>query len=66
MDAPSFGAERKRTPAEQGNELGFAARADRSAARPKCNSSARIVSRFDDYANRWHTLPVGDSMTVTW
>ncbi|MEE2034114.1 hypothetical protein [Rhodococcus chondri] len=26
----------------------------------------RIVSRFDDYAERWHTLPVGDSLTVQW
>ncbi|MFD9004098.1 hypothetical protein ACFV0T_24565 [Streptomyces sp. NPDC059582] len=26
----------------------------------------RIVSRFDDYADRWHTLPVGGSLTLTW
>lgn len=26
----------------------------------------RIVSRFDDYADRWHTLPVGGSPTLTW
>jgi hypothetical protein len=26
----------------------------------------RIVSRFDDYADRWHALPVGGSLTLTW
>ncbi|CDR18009.1 hypothetical protein GCM10022420_095600 [Streptomyces iranensis] len=26
----------------------------------------RIVSRFDDYAHHWHTLPVGGSLTLTW
>lgn len=26
----------------------------------------RIVSRFDDYADRWHALPVGGSLTATW
>ncbi|WP_344452100.1 hypothetical protein [Actinocorallia aurantiaca] len=26
----------------------------------------RIVSRFDEYADRWHTLPVGGSLTLTW
>lgn len=26
----------------------------------------RIVSRFDDYADRWHRLPVGGSLTLTW
>jgi hypothetical protein len=26
----------------------------------------RIVSRFDAYADRWHSLPVGDSLTLTW
>lgn len=26
----------------------------------------QIVSRFDDYAARWHALPVGDSLTLTW
>lgn len=26
----------------------------------------RIVSRFDEYADRWHTLPVGGSLTLVW
>ncbi|MFB6550298.1 hypothetical protein [Streptomyces sp. NPDC056405] len=26
----------------------------------------RIVARFDEYADRWHALPVGGSLTVTW
>ncbi|QLH23805.1 hypothetical protein [Streptomyces sp. Rer75] len=26
----------------------------------------RIVSRFDAYADHWHTLPVGGSLTLTW
>ncbi|WP_351236135.1 hypothetical protein [Streptomyces sp. NPDC002133] len=26
----------------------------------------RIVSRFDDYADRWHALPVGGSLNLTW
>ncbi|MGD9483839.1 hypothetical protein WDH52_11355 [Streptomyces sp. TRM70308] len=26
----------------------------------------RVVSRFDDYAERWHKLPVGGSLTLTW
>lgn len=26
----------------------------------------RIVSRFDAYADRWHALPVGGSLTLTW
>lgn len=26
----------------------------------------RIVDTFDDYADRWHALPVGGSVTVTW
>ncbi|MFH8449565.1 hypothetical protein ACH4CD_09995 [Streptomyces fungicidicus] len=26
----------------------------------------RIVSRFDEYADRWHTLPVGGALTLTW
>lgn len=26
----------------------------------------RIVVCFDDYADRWHALPVGESLTVTW
>ncbi|MGV9456321.1 hypothetical protein [Streptomyces sp. NPDC003635] len=26
----------------------------------------RIVARFDDYAERWHALPVGGSLTLTW
>ncbi|MFD3700442.1 hypothetical protein ACFWUZ_30685 [Streptomyces sp. NPDC058646] len=26
----------------------------------------RIVSRFDDYAPRWHALPVGGSLTLMW
>ncbi|MFI8306147.1 hypothetical protein ACIF80_22415 [Streptomyces sp. NPDC085927] len=26
----------------------------------------RIVSRFDDYADRWHTPAVGGSLTLTW
>ncbi|MFV0132071.1 hypothetical protein ACLGIH_02175 [Streptomyces sp. HMX87] len=26
----------------------------------------RIVSRFDDHADRWHALPVGGSLTLTW
>ena len=26
----------------------------------------RIVSRFDEYADRWHTLPAGGSLTLTW
>ncbi|SUE16810.1 Uncharacterised protein [Rhodococcus gordoniae] len=26
----------------------------------------RIVDTFDDYADRWHALPVGGSLTVTW
>ncbi len=25
-----------------------------------------IVDRFDDYADRWHALKVGDTLTVTW
>jgi hypothetical protein len=26
----------------------------------------RIVARFDDFADRWHGLPVGGSLEVTW
>jgi hypothetical protein len=26
----------------------------------------RIVARFDDYAERWHALPVGGTLTVPW
>lgn len=26
----------------------------------------QIVARFDDYADRWHALPVGESLSVTW
>lgn len=26
----------------------------------------RIVSRLDGYADRWHALPVGGSLTLTW
>ncbi|HSA48971.1 MAG TPA: hypothetical protein VLH10_02515 [Yinghuangia sp.] len=26
----------------------------------------RIVARFDDCADRWHALPVGGSLTLTW
>ncbi|MGW0026506.1 hypothetical protein [Rhodococcus sp. NPDC003383] len=26
----------------------------------------QIVGRLDDYADRWHALPVGESLTVTW
>ncbi|WAX76400.1 hypothetical protein [Streptomyces sp. KMM 9044] len=26
----------------------------------------RIVSRFDDCADRWHALPVGGSLALTW
>lgn len=26
----------------------------------------RIVDTFDDHADRWHALPVGGSLTVTW
>ncbi len=26
----------------------------------------KIVGCFDDYADRWHALPVGESLTVTW
>ncbi|MCX4514373.1 hypothetical protein OHA27_29440 [Streptomyces sp. NBC_01619] len=26
----------------------------------------RIVTRFDDYADRWHATPVGGSLTLTW
>jgi len=26
----------------------------------------RIVARLDDYADRWHALPVGGSLTLTW
>jgi hypothetical protein len=26
----------------------------------------RIVSRFDEYADRWHALPVGESLTLKW
>ncbi|WP_213934438.1 hypothetical protein [Rhodococcus sp. B50] len=26
----------------------------------------RIVDIFDDYADRWHALPVGGSLTLTW
>ncbi|WP_030547091.1 hypothetical protein [Streptomyces albus] len=26
----------------------------------------RIVTRLDEYANRWHALPVGGSLQLTW
>ncbi|MGY0021135.1 hypothetical protein ACVHNB_19400 [Streptomyces sp. YJ-C3] len=26
----------------------------------------RIVARFDEYAGRWHALPVGGTLNVTW
>ena len=26
----------------------------------------QIVGRLDDYADRWHALPVGESLTVPW
>ncbi|MFD6857149.1 hypothetical protein ACFWCF_07365 [Rhodococcus sp. NPDC060090] len=26
----------------------------------------RIVARFDDYADRWYSLRVGDTLSVTW
>ncbi|MGW8062837.1 hypothetical protein ACVV2G_11280 [Streptomyces ziwulingensis] len=26
----------------------------------------RIVARLEEYAHRWHALPVGGSLTVTW
>ncbi|MER6676531.1 hypothetical protein [Streptomyces sp. NPDC000983] len=26
----------------------------------------RIVARLDEYAERWHALPVGGSLTLTW
>jgi hypothetical protein len=26
----------------------------------------RILARLDEFAARWHALPVGDSITLTW
>ena len=28
--------------------------------------SERILARLDEFAARWHALPVGDSITLTW